>query len=234
MKQAQIFILHGWAISKKNKQKWQPLIKCLKSHQIKVSFLQIPGLDYDIAKPMNLNQYQTWLEEKLQGKKNIILLGHSFGGQLAIRYTTNHKKQITKLILIGNAGIIDQRIHKVIKRKVFWVLAKTGKLIFRHPLFRKILYKLAREHDYYEANKVMRKSMQQVIKDEIIQDLPEIKCPVQIIWGQNDTSTPLSVAQPIFNKKLKNFDLQIINNSRHSPQFTHTQQVCDIIKNFIK
>ena len=237
----QIYILHGWSISNQNQQKWQPFIDALASHTIDAIFLNIPGLSAPLEEEWTLEDYVQWLDTKIPKNKSIILLGHSFGGQLAIRYTAAHPKTVKKLILIDSAGIIDQRIHKKLKRNLFYYTAKIGKPIISlinkttphlNDIFRNSLYKLARESDYKNANPLMRKVMHNVINTQVTKDAAQINHPTLILWGENDKITPGFMAEK-YNRLIPNSQLQFIPQARHSPQYTHPQLVSDHINRFI-
>ena len=149
-----------------------------------------------------------------------------------IKTTAKYPQKISKLILIDSAGVRDSNFLSKIKRLVFFVMAKAGKLIFRHNLFKKILYKAAGTQDYIKADAVMKKTLKRVLADEIIRDLPKINCPALIIWGKNDTITPINLGFR-FKKNLKNSRITIVSQARHAPQFTHARKVARIIAGFL-
>lgn len=232
MKKPEVLILHGWAISTQNETKWQPFREELSNAGINTTFLAIPGMDTPLDEPWSLADYVTWLDTQLSAKKTYILLGHSFGGQLAVRYAATYPEKISKLVLIASAGIRDHSLFAQVKRTFFFVVAKVGKLFFSHPFFRKMLYMFAREHDYEQASPVMRKTMQLVTADEIREDIADIPCPVQLVWGKLDTSTPYKNTD-IFLEALPNATLCSIETARHSPQFTHPVETGRCISQFV-
>lgn len=227
-----IYILHGWAIDQFNDKKWQPIINGLKKQDIDSTFLKLPGLSSPLNEVWDLDDYVSWVHKQIPEDKNVILLGHSFGGQIAIKYSAKYSDQVEKLILIDSAGIIDKRIHKVIKRKLFWVAAKIGKPLFKLEIFRKFLYKFARESDYKNAPPLMRKVMSNVISQEVLSYASKIQIPTQIIWGEQDMTTPLFMGEK-YHSLIRQSKLDTIPNARHSPQFTHVDQVIQIIKQFV-
>jgi len=232
MKKPTLILLHGWSISPHNEKKWKTFRDTLSQEGIDSLFLKLPGFSEPLLKPWTLQEYVLWLEKKLEGKENILLLGHSFGGQLAIRYTSGHSTQIKKLILIASSGIRDMSMKARLKRFIFLILAKTGKLFFSHPKIKKLFYTVIGEHDYQEASKVMKVTMQNVLSDQIVTNLAQIECPVQLIWGSNDSSTPYKNTQ-FLKQNLKNVRLCTIKDARHSPHFTAPKEVVNCIADFI-
>ena len=232
MKKLEVVILHGWAISGQNKAKWQPFMDLLANMGISSTFLSIPGMDSELTKPWSLSDYVTWLDQELSQKKSCILIGHSFGGQLAVRYSALHPQKIAKLVLIASAGIRDHSFKAALKRNVFFVLAKVGKRLSTQPAMRTFLYKIAREHDYEQASPVMKKTMQLITADEIRDDISNITCPVQLVWGVLDASTPYANVE-VFLAALPTAEVCTINSARHAPQFTHPEQTADCVAEFI-
>jgi pimeloyl-ACP methyl ester carboxylesterase len=218
-----IIILHGWAIDQQNDLKWRPFIEVLESEGWTVKFFPLPGLSSPLEKVWQLNDFVNWVHEQLKDEEKVILLGHSFGGQLAVRYTSIFPEKVAQLILMDPAGIRPFTLKARLKRTLFGTVAKVGKAVFPFELGRTLLHKLAREKDYLHASPTLRKTMQNVLADEIINDLQNVDVPTCIIWGDQDTATPVSHAQ-IFATKITNSQLHFIAGGRHSPQFTHVEQ----------
>ncbi|MGD9129307.1 MAG: alpha/beta hydrolase [Candidatus Woesebacteria bacterium] len=228
-----LYILHGWIVDPKIESRWQNFIDLLKKAKIKVKFLKLPGLSSQSNKVWTLNNYLSWLKKEIADSKKIILLGHSFGGQLAIRFAATYPEKVDKLILIASSGIRDHSLKAILKRKFFLVLAKTAKFVFKDHAFKKILYILTGERDYYNAPANMKKTMVNILEDEIIADLDKIQAPTLIVWGEHDQATPLKNAY--FKKeKIKNSQLKIIKGARHSPMYTHAQTTAKLVIAFLK
>lgn len=231
-KSPHIYILHGWAIDQNNAHKWQPLMDRLVELGVKTTFLGIPGLSSPLNEVWNLQDFVDWLSKQLPKGKKVILLGHSFGGQIAIRFATQNPDRVKKLILVDSAGIRDHSLKAVVKRKGFWVAAKIGKLLFNFEWARKLLYLFARERDYKNAPPLLKRSMSLVLDDEIVDDLQYITCPTLLIWGEKDKVTPLKFGRQK-NSLIKQSQLEIITDARHSPQFTHVRKVAVLISKFV-
>jgi pimeloyl-ACP methyl ester carboxylesterase len=155
------------------------------------------------------------------------LAGHSFGGQIAIKFAAKYPDRVERLILIDSSGIRDWALKAVIKRKVFYVVSKIGKIFFKSTLARKFIYLLARERDYLNAPPLLRRTMSLVLDEQVIKDLDKIQAPTTIFWGENDQTTPVKIGQ-LIKSKIKNSQLVLIEGARHSPQYTHSQQLADL------
>ncbi|NMB57162.1 alpha/beta hydrolase [Candidatus Beckwithbacteria bacterium] len=229
---SKVYILHGWAIDENNQVKWQNFRQELEKYDIESVFLKIPGLDNKLEKPWQFSDYINWLEQELKGEKNLILLGHSFGGQLSLAFACQNPQKINKLILIDSAGIRDASWKNRIKRQIFASIAKIGKPFFGKTIAQKIFHKITGATDYSQADEIMKKTMQNVITKNIETELPKIKAETLLIWGQNDKITPVSLAKR-FQKGIKNAQIQLIKEARHAPQFTHFKEIAKLIAEFL-
>lgn len=229
----EIYILHGWAVDKENEKKWEAVRTFLQEKNIKTVFLPLPGLTVSLPdenKAWNLSDYVTWLDGQLPDQP-VILLGHSFGGQLAVRFVTLYPMRVARLVLIASSGIRDKSSKAQVKRAIFYGLAKAGKVFSLIPGARNILYALAGERDYYKAPEIMRKTMANVISEEIIADLPQITAESLVLWGTSDTITPPKNIE--YFRQIPKVTVQLIEGARHSPQFTHPEVVAKEIAAFL-
>jgi len=237
-----IYILHGWTYST---EKWQPFVSTLKEHGIDTKIVKIPGLTAPLDRVWDLEDYITWLKKSLDNdlpapsglssgsktgrqEKKVILLGHSNGGRIILNFAAKYPEIVRQLILIDSAGIYHNELPIRIKRSVFGTAAKVGKFLTKSEKLRLLLYRFAREKDYYQANPILRKTMNNLHKVDLVSLLKHITVPTLIIWGALDNATPVSDGK-MMHERIKNSKLYIISGAKHSPQFTHEKEVTDII-----
>ncbi len=232
-KSLDIVVLHGWTLNPGVQDKWQPFLKLLEKAGFKVHFWPLPGLAEEPKKALHLTDYVDWLADQTKSLEKFLLLGHSFGGQLATRFTKLHPEKVSRLVLIDSSGILDHSLPKKLKRTVFRTLAKVGKTFTSSSVLRRLLYQLARERDYYEAGANQRKTMRNILTDEVVDDLPAIQAPTLVIWGEHDRMTPLKLAET-FAENIPNSQFVLIKAARHSPMYTHPEEVLSAIKNFLE
>jgi pimeloyl-ACP methyl ester carboxylesterase len=225
-----VFILHGWTYST---DKWIDLCNLLQTAKIEPVLLKIPGLSEPSNQVWDIVSYVHWLDEKLKDEVKPILIGHSNGGRIALAYAQEDPKRPSQLILIDSAGVAHDSESYSLKRKIFRIMAKVGKPLGYIPGIKKIFYKLIGGMDYYNAPPNMKKTMQNMLNGDKDINLSAINLPVTLIWGDQDQVTPISDAYTMV-QNLPQANLHIINGATHSPQFTNTAEVAEIIKKVLK
>lgn len=231
-----VVILHGW-----NSQvsRWDRLANCFKKNDLKVYVPALPGFDCGpkIKKPWGLKDYVKWVKTyfKQNQIKNPVLVCHSFGGRLGLLLANDDQVKVKALVLAAAAGVKPKFSFK---KSIFLILAKIGKLAFWLPplrWFKKparfVLYKLAREKDYYQAKGYLRQTMVKVIARDLTDQLSLIKQPTLILWGKYDQATPLQDGK-LMNQKIANSKLKIYKGG-HTFVFKKAHFICKTIISFI-
>ncbi len=229
-----LVILHGWA-SKIGR--WYKVQTRLQKQGFQVFLPTLPGFgDNKLTKPWKLDDYIDWLKQYLSSQKleEYILLGHSFGGSLALKLASERPQGLEKLILVNSSGV---RKRFTLKKMIFLALAKIGKLFFLIPPFcflKKpasfLLYTLAREKDYFKADPVMKKTLHQVVNDDLTGELKKIQTPTLLLWGKQDKETPLGQGQ-LMNQKIQQSKLVVLDTT-HGLPFKKTQQLVKNVREF--
>jgi pimeloyl-ACP methyl ester carboxylesterase len=147
--------------------------------------------------------------------KNPILVGHSIGGSIIIKYLIEGGKA-RKTILIAAAGIRKRGL----KIFLYKIIAKIFKVIFLLPglnifkdKIRKKLYSAIDSVDYIEAGK-MTESYKKIIGDDLTDDLAMVKIPTILIWGEKDSITPLWHGE-LMQKNIVGSKLFVIPDAGH-------------------
>ncbi len=225
-----IVLLHGWGA---NTKKLEPLAQSLRVKMWKVLIPELPG--FDAPEPdieWSLDEYAEYVSnfaKKAFGKEKYYVFGHSFGGGIALKLAAKDKDPLKGVILCANRGISR---GNPIKRGVFFLLAKAGKILMAviplANLWRKLLYKLAREHDYEKASSKMKVIFKKVISEDLKPLIPKIVLPVLVIWGRIDRITPVSDAY-FLKKNLKNSKLLVYENFGHRLPYENPQAIASEI-----
>lgn len=225
------YIIHGWTYSI---DKYKKISSLLNLKGLKTTILKVPGLTAKIDKSWDLNDYILWLKKIIDKEKDkVVLVGHSNGGRIAATYASIYPSNLDRLILIDSAGILHDDLHAKLRLLFFSTLAKLGKKAGSSAILKNLLYKMTGESDYNNATPIMKKTMTNLIKKDLSLSLTKITTPTLIIWGQYDKVTPISDAK-IMHRLIKDSKLHIIKGAKHSPHFTHTEEVSDIIVKTLK
>ncbi len=233
-----ILVLHGWGSSSHD---WLEMQKILSQKGFQVVCPDLPGFgqSMDPDKAWDLDDYLVWITDFINylNLKDIVVIGHSFGGRVAIKLSVQSAFEIKKLILIGSAGIKPELSFK---QKTILKMAEVGKaLISSKPLkkygeaIRRGFYYFLRHKDYVKASPVMKETMRKILSEDLLPLLPRIKARTLLVWGEKDRMVPLQFAR-IFAKEIKNSELKIVPGVGHSPQREVPQQTAAIILEFLK
>jgi pimeloyl-ACP methyl ester carboxylesterase len=142
-----------------------------------------------------------------------VLLGHSFGGRVAVRLAASWPELVAGLVLTGVPLIRENPAGATPARR--FRIARWGR---RHGLVSEArMEKLRRRYgsaDYQRASGVMRPILVRIVNESYEQDLARIACPVELVWGADDTVVPLAVARQACGL-LPHARLEIIDGAGH-------------------
>lgn len=210
-------ILHGWGSCA---ERWQKVKELLEAGGYKVFLPDLPGFGKEPAPliPWSIDDYVEWAKSfcEKNNLSRVFLLGHSFGGAIAAKFSIKYPIYVEKLVLIDSAGIRKKRLKKEIQKKVAHFLNIFSFLPF-YELIRKIAYRtLFRYSDYLLTDGVMKKTYLKVLENDISGVFSSVSVPTMLIWGEKDKITPLKHAYFI-KEKIPGAKLEIIPNVKHNP-----------------
>ena len=148
-----------------------------------------------------------------------VLLGHSFGGRIAIKYASIYV--IDKLILVSSPGVKER--FNIIR----W--------------FKIRLYKLTKKMnintsfgstDYKKANGFLKDVLVKSVNNDLTQSMYEIKCDTLIIHGKKDKTVPLYVAKKIKNN-IASSGIVVVKNAGHFPFIDRYRLFIIVLKSFL-
>lgn len=234
-----IVLLHGWG---SNIKLFANLIDLL-SKKYKVVAMDMPGFGESQEPPSAwcVDDYADFVIEFLKSYNTdkVMLLGHSFGGRVIIKLNSreNLPFEITKVILVDSAGILPPKSNKKSFRTRRYKFCRS---ILSTKLMQKIapqaLEKLRVKYgsaDYVAASPLMRQVLVKTVNEDLEPLLPNIKCPTLLVWGVNDTATPLSDGEKM-EKLIPDAGLVKLENAGHysflEQQYTFNRVMCSFMK----
>lgn len=233
-----IVVLHGWGLSAKT---FEPLVAELKKQHFQVFAPDFPGFDslHIPTRPLTLADYANFLDSYLR-KQNIekpILIGHSFGGRVALKYQYTYPKNITALILTGAPGFTPISRKKL---ALFITIAKIGGTLFSLPLLYRLkdrvrlwYYYVVGARDFYRAEGVMRETFKNIVKEPLVSCMDNVRIPTLLVWGADDIIVPVAIANKM-KDAIINAKLIILPNSGHGVSYKNPKQFYNAISSWIQ
>jgi len=164
-----------------------------------------------------------------------ILIGHSFGGRVSILYASRNKTH--KVILVDAAGIKPKRPLKYyLKVYSFKLWKKVLPLVIGKKQAEKTIESYRRKSgsaDYNALTGIMRNIMVKVVNEDLKAVLPKIQCPVLLLWGKNDTATPLRDAR-IMEKLIPDAGLVVFDDAGHYSFLDKPYEFNTVLQNFLQ
>ncbi|MBI4135041.1 MAG: alpha/beta hydrolase [Candidatus Sungbacteria bacterium] len=202
-----LIFLHGW---RSEARIWIPLLAHI-ALDANIYLLDLPGFGKSDTPriPFDMGQYAEVVREffdKLE-LRNVVLIGHSFGGRIAIKLATRERR-VSRVVLVDSAGIRNARWWVTLFRFSTFILHPT----FALPGVRKIrpwIYRMLGAEDYL-ATPELQATFVNVIREDLTPLLPRISQQTLIIWGKEDRETPLrlgvAMARAIPHARLSVFE----------------------------
>ena len=218
-----ILLLHGWG---QNIEMMRPIGDNL-CDKFRITILDFPGFgeSEEPKEPWKIDNYSNMLEEftKLVGIKKPIVIGHSFGGRVAIRYSA--RNPIEKLVLFGSPCI---RIQESLPLQV--KILKKLKTLPGLNQIGEYMKKYIGSRDYKAASPVMRQTLVDVVNEDLSKYAREIEEPTLLIWGEQDEESPLKDAQEL--EKIMLDAALIVLPGSHYAYLENLNQIINILKSF--
>jgi GxxExxY protein len=159
------------------------------------------------------------------------LLGHSFGGALAMLYALKHPEKIKKLILYNPAIIREKKLKVKISlflSKIFKFLEKfIPEKIFYLP--KKAYYKfIIKSYDYFNADENLKKTFANIVKIDLRDLAKNLKVKTILLWSKNDKITPLRHGE-ILKNLIPDSEIILLNGG-HSFHKEKPEEFAKILK----
>lgn len=133
----------------------------------------------------------------------VTLVGHSFGGRVALRMASKFSYLIDSVVLTDSAGILP--------RRGILYYAK----IYRHKLCVKLNIKhTSGSEDYRRLSGAVKETFKNVVNEDLTAELSKITLPVLLFWGDKDKDTPIYMARRMY-RKIKGSGLIVIRGAGH-------------------
>ncbi|MGB3464362.1 MAG: alpha/beta hydrolase [Cyclobacteriaceae bacterium] len=227
-----IILLHGLFGALSN---WEEVVNEFSTtHRVVIPMLPI----YDMPiKKAGLEGLTAFLEGFIADKAfdQMILMGNSLGGHLGLIYTLKNPDKVKSMILTGSSGLFEDSMGGSFpKRGSYEYIREKVAYTFYDP-------ETATEeliNEVFETTKSIPKCLRIVAiaksaqRNNMANEITQIKAPVSLIWGLNDTITPPMVAHE-FNRLIPGSELNFIDKCCHAPMMEVPGKFNILVRDFL-
>lgn len=229
-----LILMHGWGCNVSTVAS----IENVASRTHTVYNIDLPGFGQSTEPSFvwGVEDYTRMLEEFVRtlGISRPSLIGHSFGGRISILYSS--RNDVDKVILVDAAGVKPKRKPKYYLKVYSF---KAGKFLANTFLPQekasKIIDKMrgSGSSDYAQASPRMRAILSKCVNEDLKSVMPDIKAPTLLIWGEQDTATPLSDAK-VMEKLIPEAALVSFPGCGHYSFLDNPVQFAAVLDSFLK
>lgn len=236
----QVLLLHGWGC---DTSLFAPITLAL-SRQMRATVIDFPahGKSTRPPEPWGVPEFAELTRQLILrlGLAPCHLIAHSFGGRVALYIASHWPELVGRMMITGGAGIRKPASQQSAKRSQHYKRLKTGcEWLAKTHLFGDLPEHLAQKlrqrfgsADYNALDEEMRKTFVKVINLDLRPLLPQVQAPTLLVWGSNDTETPLWMGE-VMAHEIPDAGLVVFENGTHYAYLEQWQRFVTIAQHFL-
>ena len=229
-----IIILHGLMGGLSN---FDGVAQFFPENGYKVVIPELPLYSMPLLKT-SVSNFAKYIKEFIDFKNysEVILLGNSLGGHIALLTTKLYPQKIKGLVITGSSGLYESAMGESYpKRGDYDYIKKKAENVFYDPAVatKEIVddvFETVNDRNKLVKTLAIAKS---AIRHNMAKDLPKMHTETCIIWGKQDNVTPPEVAED-FNKLLPNSELYWIDKCGHAAMMEHPEEFNQLLNHWLK
>ncbi len=225
-----VLALHGWSRTRRD---FFGVLSPVGAVPLDALALDLPGFGASPAPPeaWGSRQYAEAVVGVLSAMRApVVLLGHSFGGRVAIHLAASNPDMVAGLVLTGTP------LRRPPGRRNPPVRFRVGRALHRRGLVGEDRMEAMRRRygsaDYRAAEGVMRQVLVRVVNETYEDAIAAVSCPVTLVWGDDDDVTPISVARQVVTHFAR-ATLVEVPNAGHLTPLTAPSALREAVTNFL-
>lgn len=235
-----LLILHGWGC---DISLLSSLTSRLSPH-MPVAALDFPGhgLSGTPNEPWDAKAFAGMVAEfmDITGMKGAAVMGHSHGGRVALRLAIDKPDYVSKLIVTCGAGLRRTNAAPTVKQRTYKLLRGMVDTLDKARVFgdapknMRERLSLKFSSDGYKATREdMRGTFKLVVAENMTDELHKVQSPTLLIWGENDTETPLWMGR-VMEERIPDAGLVIFEGATHFAYLEQPDRFARIVLEFLR
>ena len=208
-----VLALHGWARSHRD---FDAVIAPAGEAPLPALALDLPGFGASPPPPdaWGAEAYAEAVGAVLgEMGSPVVVLGHSFGGRVALHLAVQRPEAVRALVLTG-----VPLLHPAGRRGRVSAAYRMVRGLHRLHLVSAGTMEAARQRhgseDYKAAQGIMRQVLVRSVNETYEEQLDAVQCPVHLLWGAEDSAAPLEVAERAL-ARLAQGDIEVFSGIGH-------------------
>ena len=216
-----VILLHGWGASA---AAFGPIAKALENeYRVIAADMYGFGETPHPARALTVDDYADGVMEtaKALNVETAVVLGHSFGGRVAVKTAVKYPALVRKLILVDAAGLKPRGVvFKRLRSKIHKILKKYNDRGLKGSL------------DYEAASGYLKATLVNVVNEYQEAEAAKIKCGALILWGGRDRDTKAYMAYR-YKRLIRGSKLRVFPDAGHFSYLDRTAETIVLIKAYI-
>jgi pimeloyl-ACP methyl ester carboxylesterase len=232
-----VLLLHGWGA---NIVTFYPVAQRLAREGFQCHTLDLPGFGTsDLPpEPWDVPRYARFVLAYMDSAKleTVRLIGHSFGGRISLVLGADYPERVQQIVLVNSAGVRPPLTPKL---QVYYFVRRWLLRLLKLPLLnrfepgvRQWMRQKFGSEDYKTAG-LLEPTFRLVIQQDLLPFARRIKAPTLLVWGSEDSETPLSSAHTL-EKTIPNAGLVVFEGAGHYCYLDRLPEFVRIVAHFFK
>lgn len=222
------------------------------AHEHEVVALEVVGHGLAGARgaPYSFERCARWVGAALEALdlRDVVLIGHSYGGELAWRTALDHPERVRALVLIDSSGLPrpddgwlpeEEAMRTLPFAELGWAISSPARVRsaldphFSEPapadLVEELFHACARPDSW--------RAMVELARDEEGRragELGALRQPVLLVWGERDLAYPAERDGRSFEARIPGAELRVLEDCGHYPQEERPEELLDLLAGFAR
>jgi pimeloyl-ACP methyl ester carboxylesterase len=229
-----LLMLHGWAASSLSFSRVSPALE----KRFRILAPDLPGFGFSEGPTdaWGSEDYARVVAGLLDstGFGATAVLGHSFGGKIGVCLATARPDLVKRLVLVAAPVVrLPPSAGVRARRRAYSLVRAAANFI---PPFKPRILHWARmrwgSEDYRNAGQ-LRPTIVRVLAEDWRGALAHVRCPVQLIYGENDQDVPVAVAHEASRALPPGAELIVVPGAGHFPFLDSPDAFMEAVSEFL-